>query len=197
MTNTINTQKANENNFPTNGNCKKVKDLTTGKEYGSITETAITIGVTQGAVSYAIKNGGWCKGHHIMLLTDLHDNIEVICEESAKANARAAKETARANKAEAKVAELESEMAEYRKWKVEQEAKRKAEEKARKEEEERLERERKEEEKRQAKITKLEDKIERLETLIDRKDDERRKLVDKRNKALNELKALNDGKEVA
>lgn len=111
----------NENNFPTNGNCKRVRDLTTGKEYGSITETAITIGVTYQAVSMAIKNEGLCKGHRLILVKDLHDNIDILCEENAKANRRAAK-------AEAKIAKMETEMAEYRKWKAEQERVRKEEE---------------------------------------------------------------------
>jgi septal ring factor EnvC (AmiA/AmiB activator) len=177
--------KANEIKFPTNGNCKHVKDLTTGKEYGSITETAIVIKVTAQAVSNAIKNKTLCKGHRFILVKDLHDNIDVLCEESAKANARAAK-------AEAKLSEMEELRAKakaYDQLMAEQEAKRKA-------EEARLEKERKKEEKRQEKITKLEDKIERLETLIDRKRNEEQKLVAKRNKALEELKALDNGKEV-
>lgn len=180
-----NTQKANEIKFPTNGNCKKVKDLTTGKEYGSITETAIVIGVTSQAVSNAIQSKSLCKGHRLILVKDLHDNIEVLCAENAKANARA-------NRAEAKLSEMEELRAKakaYDKLMADQETKRKA-------EEAQIEKERKEEEKRQAKITKLEDEIERLETRIDEERAKTQKLVTKRNKALEELKALNNGKEV-
>lgn len=190
MKNIINTQKANENQFPTNGNCKKVKDLTTGKEYGSITETAIVIEVTAQAVSSAIKNKTLCKGHRLVLVKDLHDNIEVLCEESAKANARAEKAIARAVNAEAKLSEMEELRAKakaYDKLMADQEAKRKA-------ERARIEKERKEEEKRQAKITKLEDKIERLETRIDEERAKTQNLVTKRNKALDELKALMDNR---
>lgn len=123
MTNII-----NNTNFPTNGNCKRVRDITTGKKYGSITEAAIVIGVSSQAVSNSVKKNGWCKGHKLILEKDLHDSIDVLCEENAKANRRATKEMERADKAEAKIAEMESEMTEFRKWKAEQEAKRLAEE---------------------------------------------------------------------
>ena len=187
MANTINTQKANEIKFPTNGNCKAVRDITNDIKYGSVTEAAIANGVSLQAMSAAIRNGNLCNGNRLMFEKDLHSNTDKLCEENAKANARAAK-------AEAKLSEMEELRAKakaYDKLMAEQE-------KARKEEEARLERERKAEEKRQAEITKLENKIERLETLIDRERDKTQKLVDKRNKALAELKALMDnGKEVA
>ena len=167
-----NTNKANETNFPTNGNCKRVKDLTTGKEYGSITETAITLGVTGQAVSTAIKKETLCKGHRLVLVKDLHDSIEVICEESAKANARA-------NRAEAKLSEIETEMAEFRKWKAEQEAKRKAEEKMRKEEE-----------KRQALISKAKEKIAKYTTDREKVSTQLQKIDDKLLMAETELATL-------
>lgn len=188
MANIINnTQKANH--IPTNGNCKGVRDITNDIHYDSMTVAAMAKGVRLSSLSYAVKHETPCKGSYFVLESELYKSGDKLCAENAKANRRAAKANARANKAEARVAEMESELAEFRKWKAEQEAIRKA-------EEERLERERKEEEKRQAKVIKLEDKIERLETLIDRKRNEEQKLVAKRNKALNELKALNDGKEV-
>jgi hypothetical protein len=185
-------KKANEINFPTNGNCKKVKDLTTGKEYGSITETAIVIEVTAQAVSNAIKNKTLCKGHRFILVKDLHDNIEVLCEESAKANARADKAIVRATKAEAKLSEMEAEMAEFRKWKAYQEAKRRAEEKARKEEEARLERERKEEEKRQKLIEKAQANVDRWEKKLRSHNALGKDLEQKLMKAEMELEALMD-----
>jgi hypothetical protein len=190
MTNMNNTQKANEIKFPTNGNCKRVKDITTGKEYGSITETAIILGVTGQAVSAAIKNEGWCKGHRLILVKDLHDNIDTLCEESAKANARA-------DRAEAKISEMETEMAEYRKWKAEQEAKRKAEEEVRKAEEARLERERKEEEKRQKLIAQKKNKIAQYEAEVERRKAKLAYAEQKLMCAEIELEALMDnGKEV-
>lgn len=145
MTNTNNIiieATATETKFPTNRNCKKVKNLTTGEEYGSITETAIVLKTSAQAVSHAIINKHLCKGNKLMLLKDLHDNIEEVCDESAKANRRAVKaneraerEAARADKLEEKLTSMEEEMAEYRKWKAEQEAQRKAEEAKRREEE--------------------------------------------------------------
>lgn len=179
MKNTINNQKANEINFPTNGNCKKVKDLTTGKEYGSITETAIIIGVTAQAVSNAIKNEGWCKGHRLMLLKELHDNIDVICDESAKANARA-------DRAEAREKALLEEMAEFRKWKAEKEA-----------EERRLEEERKAKEAHDKAIAKAQEKVSKYEAMRERKAEQLKSVEDKLMQAEIELEALLDGKEVA
>ena len=152
--NTINIQKANEIQFPHNGNCKKVRDITNNISYGSVTEAAKKNGVSLPAMSVAIRNGYLCNGFHFMFEEELHKNTDVLCAENAKANARA-------DRAEAKVAEMESEMAEFHQWKMEQEAKRKAEEEARRKEEARLERERKAEEKRKAKIAKLEAEVER------------------------------------
>ena len=149
--NTINT---NEIKFPTNGNCKKVRDITNNISYGSVTEAAKKNGVSLPVMSVAIRKGYLCKGSHFMFEEDLHKNTDVLCAENAKANARAVK-------AEARVTKMEAEMAEFHQWKVEQEAKRKAEEKARREEEARLAKIRKEEEKRKAKIAKLEAEIER------------------------------------
>jgi septal ring factor EnvC (AmiA/AmiB activator) len=184
MKNTINnTQKANE--IKVNGNCKGVKDITNNIDYNSVKEAALANGVRNSTMSVAINRGYLCNGSRFMFQKDLYNNTDKLCAENAKANARAAK-------AEAKLSEMEELRAKanaYDHLMAEQEAKRKA-------EEARLEKERKEEEKRQAKVTKLEDKIERLETLIDRKRNEEQKLVAKRNKALEELKALDNGKEV-
>lgn len=184
MKNTINnTQKANE--IKVNGNCKGVRDITNDIHYDAVKDAAKANGVASSTMSVAINRGYTCNGNQFVFEKDLYKSGDKLCAENAKANVRAFKEKARADKAEAKLSEMKAEMAEFRKWKADQEAKRKA-------EEARLERERKEEEKRQAKITKLEDKIERLETLIDRKRNEEHKLVSKRNKALDELKALMD-----
>ena len=189
MTNTNNTiieATESEIKFPTNGNCKGVKDITANKEYGSITEAAICHGVALCTMSNAIRNKSLCKGHKFVLLKELHENTELLCEENAKANRRADKawakaerESVRADKAEAKIAAMESEMAEFRQWKAEQEAKRKA------------------EEKRQSKIAKLENKIRHYDELINRKENEKQQLLDKQMLAVFELEELmNNGKEV-
>lgn len=188
MTNMNNTQKANENRI--NGNCKGVRCLTDGKFYPAMKFAAKEVGVSSSSMSYAIKHKTPCKGKRYAWESETEENVMEMGRQLSEMETLRANANARANNAEVKLAEMETELAEFRKWKAEQEAKRKA-------EEARLERERKEEEKRQAKVTKLEDKIERLETLIDRKRNEEQKLVNKRNKALDELKALMDnGKEV-
>lgn len=125
----------NANHIPTNGNCKKVRDITNNIRYGSFTEVAMKKGVTIASVSLAVKNGTLCKGCRLVLESELHKNPDLLCDQLAKANAREAK----AYEKLSKMHELESEMAEFRKWKAEQEAARKA-------EEARLEKERKEKE---------------------------------------------------
>ena len=172
MTNTNITIEAN---FPTNGNCKRVKDLTTGKEYGSITETAITLKVTGQAVSSAIRNNSYCKGHKLMLVKDLHDNIEALCEENAKANKRA-------DKYEAKLKSMEEEMAEYRLWKAEREAEAK-----------RIEAERKAKEDHEKAIAKAKAKIEMYTAECERREAKLQLAVGKLMAAEMELKALEEG----
>lgn len=211
MKNTNNTIKANEIKFPTNGNCKKVKDLTTGKEYGSITETAIILGVTGQAVSSAIEKKGYCKGHRLILLKDLHDNIEDICAESAKANARADKAIERAMKAEArevkakeKLSSMEEIIAKakaYDQMMAEKERERKEEEarieKERKEEEAKRERERREAVRQQMLLEKAQAKVDRWNKKLNKHNALGRDLEQKLMKAEMELEALMDnGKEV-
>lgn len=111
MTNT------NMNRIPTNGNCKAVRDITNNKRYGSITEAAMANGVSLQAVSVAISKGKLCNGNVFMLEKDLHKCTDVLCEQIAKANARAVKAEA-----------TETEMAEFRQWKAEREMARKAKE---------------------------------------------------------------------
>lgn len=127
MTNTINTQKANETKI--NGNCKGVRDITNNVHYDSMTIAAAAKGVRLSSLSYAVKYETPCKGSHFVLESELYKRGDKLCEENAKANVRAAKANERADKAEAKLSEMEAELAEYRKWKAEQEAKREAEEK--------------------------------------------------------------------
>ena len=175
-----------ETNFPTNGNCKRVRDITNNIPYGSITEAAIKNSVTIQAMSKAIRDERLCNGSLFMLEVDLEKNKDKLCEQAAKANARAAKAEARLSGMEDIIAKAKA----YDKLMAEQE-------RARKEEEARLEKERKAEEKRQAKITKLETKIERYGELISRVEKKREKLWAKQMDAIIELEALkNNGKEV-
>ena len=191
--NTIIEATATEIKFPTNGNCKRVKNLTTGAEYGSITETAIVLETTMQAVSHAIINKHLCKGNKLILLKDLHDSIDEVCDEAAKANRRAAKayaraekEARRADKLATKMTSMEEEMAEFRAWKAEQEEKRKAEEAKRKEEE-----------KRQALIAKKREQISKYEDMRKRKMEQVNSIDNKIMQVEMELEALIDaGKEV-
>lgn len=196
MTNTNNIiieATATETKFPTNRNCKKVKNLTTGEEYGSITETAIVLKTSAQAVSHAIINKHLCKGNKLILLKDLHDSIDEVCDEAAKANRRAVKaheraerEARRADKLVTKLTSMEEEMAEFRAWKAEQEEKRKAEEAKRKEEE-----------KRQTLIAKKREQISKYEDMRKRKMDEVNSIDNKIMQVEMELEVLLDeGKEV-
>lgn len=184
--------------FPTNRNCKKVVDITNNIEYGSMTEAAAKANVTLNAMSIAIRNKRPCKGIMYVLAKELHENIDTVREESAKANVRAAKERERADRYEAQLKANEVEMAEFRQWKAEQEAKRKAEEKAAKEEAARLEKERKAEEKRQALIVAAQNKIASYNNKIEKHNELGKSLEQKLMQAEMELEALMDnGKEVA
>lgn len=196
MTNTNNTQKANE--IKVNGNCKGVRDITNDIHYDSVKDAAKANGVANSTMSVAINRGYTCNGNQFVFEKDLHKSGDKLCAENAKANARVFKEKTRADKAEAKLSEMETEMAEFRQWKADQEAKRKAEEKARKEEEARLERERKEEEKRQKMIAKAQEKVDRWEKKLRSHNALGKDLEQKLMKAEIELEALMDnGKEVA
>lgn len=157
MTNTINTQKANEIQFPTNGNCKKVRDITNNIDYGSVTEAAKKNNVSLPVMSTAIRKGYLCKGSRFMFVEDLHKNTDKLCEENAKANARAAKAEARLSDMADVIAKAKA----YDKLMAEQEAKRKA-------EEARLEKIRKAEERRRTKIAKLEAEVEKRNVAVDK-----------------------------
>lgn len=139
----------NTNHIPTNGNCKRVRDITINKTYGSFTEAALVNGVSLQAISQAVNKKSLCNGHRFVLESELYKSHDLLCEESAKANAREAKAHERASRAEAKVAEMEAELSEYRQWKAEQEAARKA------------------EEKKQEKISKLEKKLAIYDRMFD------------------------------
>lgn len=190
-----NMNKANETHV--NGNSKGVRDITNNIYYPSMTLAAMAKNVRLSSLSYAVKHETPCKGSHFILESELYKNGDKLCEENAKANARAEKANVRANQAEAREKALLDEMAEFHQWKAEQEAKRKAEEKARKEEEARLERERKEEEKRQKLIAQKKEKIAQFEAEVERRKAKLNYMEQKLMCAEIELEALMDnGKEV-
>lgn len=179
MANFIN--KANENEFPTNGNCKRVRNITNNIDYGSVTEAAKKNDVSISVMSTAINKGYLCKGSRFMFVEELHKNTDKLCEENAKANARAAKAEARLSN----MADVLAKAKAYDKLMAEQEAKRKAEEK-------RLEMERKAKEKHEKAIAKANDKVDRYEAEYARRKAKLKLVEDKLMAAQIELEALLD-----
>lgn len=176
----------NTNTKKANGNLKKVRNITLNILYDGVKYAAKANGVANSTMSVAIKRGYVCNGSIFMFEDELHKNKDKLCEENAKANARA-------NRAEAKLSEMEELRAKanaYDKLMAEQEAKRKA-------EEERLEKERKEEEKRQKMIAQKKDKIAQYEAEVERRKAKLAYMEQKLMCAEIELEALMDnGKEV-
>ena len=179
MINFIN--KANENEFPTNGNCKKVRNITNNTDYGSVTEAAKRNNVSISVMSTAINKGYLCNGYRFMFVEELHKNTDKLCEENAKANERAAKAEARLSDMADVIAKAKA----YDKLMAEQEAKRKAEEK-------RLEMERKAKEEHEKAIAKAKDKAARYEAEFERRKEKLNLCGDKLMAAQIELEALLD-----
>lgn len=137
------------NHIPCNGNCKKIRDITNNIKYGSMTEAAKANNVTLSAISLAVRDGTPCNGALFVLESELHKHSDKLCEQTAKANARAAK-------ANERLALQESEMAEFRLWKAEREAEAKRQEELCKAKE-----------KRERKIAELKAKVNHQQEVVD------------------------------
>ena len=170
MTKTNTTQKAN-------GNCKKVRCITTNTTYNSVKEAAKANNVAGSTMSVAINRGYVCNGNLFIFEEDLHkkESADKMCEQIVR-------EKTRADRAEA----TRDEMAEFRKWKAEQEAIRAAEEKARKEEE-----------KRQEMLTKAKEKVARYRARREKVSESLQHINAKLMRAEMELEALLGDEEVA
>jgi predicted RNase H-like nuclease (RuvC/YqgF family) len=185
----------NMTRIPTNGNCKKVRDITNNISYGSMTETAIAKGVSPQAVSMAVHKGTLCNGCILVLESELHKSTDRLCDQIAKANVRAAKANERATKAEEKLSNYhitKSEMEEFRKWKAEQKAKAEAEAKRLEAERKAEEADRKRKEELAKKISKAKDKVARCEADHERHKAKEQQSANRLMKAQMELEALLD-----
>jgi predicted transcriptional regulator len=90
---TINIQKCS--NVTVNGvhggrNSKSVYNITTGDFYASVLDTANTIGVSQGAVSFALndKERRTCKGMRLCFVSKIMEHLEEINQENIKRRER-------------------------------------------------------------------------------------------------------------
>ena len=105
----------------TSKNCKSLYDIDGAKFYASGMDLAEAFDVSPSSVSYAINNeGATCKGHRIIPVSSLLDNLELInevnrtlVEKAAAYDAEAARRSLVA-KAEADVQKREETVAELR-----------------------------------------------------------------------------------
>lgn len=153
-----------------NGNCKKVRCITTGKLYGSVNDAANANGVSGASMSYALKHKSKSKGNVFVFAHEEYRYIPKMAERISEVTEENAQLKAKAEAWDKYVAEKEAEERRIAKAKELHDA---AVVKA------------------EAKVAKLEAKYERKADALDKAKVEARKAFVDLEKAIEELNALN------